>query len=1195
MDAWYVAARNKQEAYIIKGNNQIWKYLNGKWTQIPGSASHISCASGFNVTKILAKREKRSVQTFTTHTPDGKPALSSDAFKFAIEIVKLGMGGGIPAKSAGDFIKIPIFKNPRVAGFAQYQLSDINQGSLIKVNALRSQGAAWLESSVPLPGQTTLSFTARPGSAGDIQVLFGQKVANSFVWKVIIGGCQNTKAAIVKRVYEGGIPKDVIVCEVTRQQNPLAAALPGIFTPYWVSMNNGLIIVGVGNIGENPFMAWRDPNPPDDVNICGFGSDKMPVDYTEVQMLPAVDVQGDFRTYKKDSTSTTAAPGAANVKWLSSLPFRLIDRGSIVVSVDAAASAAVILGSATSLNKPHYAIVFGDDGNKKLSLKKWIPSGKGYIERASLSYETYPELKSQAGKKMRFWISINGGTIALGNGERGKNTLMLIQDLNPHTGIRQIGVASFGTAPASFSNIDIGAEVEFGIEKQLEGYKRAKATFKYAGNMTIVTPFEYQFSQEDQSVKLTDLVNDSTYYPGGTPQQGAFYDFMLNILEDRTPKFEWVNEPTNPKKLELERRVQKMNADADLARMTKDIMDKNAAIEKRIKLAEAQRLRAESDIKQQTAEVKAGTQKELGQAQGDIKRAEYNAALTTGDKIAKAGTQIASATSSSGNPIIAGIGIGVGSPLIACGLVKSALAEGTLRQAAEEDARGVQAGAATKLAAADDAAADRKKAALTEEQAAAIEAQLNRKALERESQAADLQYQAKLVEGEVSSFRKIDAYVYTDQAPRTPLGSSSIPDEAVENRKTLEEKVLNESMRKRPTTRELFEELLSLYKFGLNLVTHFYVIDKKSTKQQIFDTINALVSAYPKLYGSDAELNETVHNDLINLLMTAGNKPYLLDLNVADERKARDISYSNVIQLSRTLVSKGQSSSITLNSTFGEYIWLTESASENDVAEISFEAEGLNDIFIGFTDETVPVRNTSKEFYEVVLGACDNTRHVVHLKSLDHSVYEVRKAQRKDAMLTGMEFETYSIRFDHGKITVTKGKGKKVILEWQDPYPITGLRRIGIATWNSPITFRNIALNGKEVGQHDLNLEALSRDKPTEAIYQAVDLFNQLQDAIGKDAMETSEDEDTVTLMDTLEETIANAADNGFKKRRTLSTDEVVDFATALDSGQNWLADDKNYKKAQFYLTTMAGELGRKGVALVLEDGDVSTRQQLLN
>jgi hypothetical protein len=190
-----------------------------------------------------------------------------------------------------------------------------------------------------------------------------------------------------------------------------------------------------------------------------------------------------------------------------------------------------------------------------------------------------------------------------------------------------------------------------------------------------------------------------------------------------------------------------------------------------------------------------------------------------------------------------------------------------------------------------------------------------------------------------------------------------------------------------------------------------------------------------------------------------------------------------------------------------------------------------------------------------------------------------------------MEFDTYSVRFDHGKITVTKGKGKKIVFVWQDPYPIKGLRRIGVATWNSPITFKNIELNGKEVGKQDVDLEALSKDKPTEAIQQALDLFAQLEDAVGTAELETTEDEDTVSLMDTLEETIMNAADNGFKKRRSMTIEALAEFVGALDAAQNWLAGEAYFKKVEFYLTTMAKELKKKGAEVILEEGGKSTRQ----
>lgn len=1226
--AKYITARSDQEVFAVNNKNEIWHYLNGNWNQLPGSATNICAASGVNRTVIPAKRAIRTVETFTVRNQENKPAEPNDGSKIAIEIVKLGMGGGIPAKSAGDFVKIPVYKNPRVSGFAKYQIPEINQGSLIKINPLRSQGAAWLENTLHMPGSASVSFSARPGSAGDVQVIFGQSISDSFVWKVVIGGWGNTKSAIMKRTYEGGIPKDVFVCEVGRDQNPLAMAVPGSFTPYWASINNGLILVGVGNVGENTFMAWRDPNPPDDVNTCGFGSYKNPISYTEIQVLPAVDAQGTHRTYKIEPKPLTVTADTKKVTWLDALPFRVVDRGSVAATIQANGSAVLILGSAKSLEQPHYAVVFGDDNNKKISLKKWVVKTKSYVERASLRYDTYPGLVCKTDKKMRFWISFNSGAIALGSGTTGENTLLVIQDLNSHTGISQVGIGSFGTTPATFSGIEIGSPIDFGIESQLAGYKQASATFQYAGNMTIVTPFEYRFSQEDQAVKLTDLVNDSTYYPGGTPQQGALYDFMFTVQDDGTPKLDWTNEPSNPQKLALEQRVLKLNADADLARATKDIMNQSAAIAKSVKVAEAARISAVGAAQStsiaavgaaQAASISAvggaqasriaadgATKIDDAKAQGDIKRAEYQAALTTGDKIAQAGTQIAGATSG-GGPIVGGLGLAVGAGLIAGGLVKSAMAEGMLKDAAQADAQGVYAASGSKRQAnATTEAADSKaatttegastkaattteeastKAALTTEEAQKIEAQMQQKALERDSQAAELENQAKLAAGEASAFRKVDAYVYTDQAPRATLGSSSIPDEAVENRQALEEKVINATMSKRPSTRALFEEILSLYKYGMNLIIHFHVIDKKSIKQQLIDTINTLVNAYPKLYGSDPEINEGVHNDLINLLMAARNNPYLIDSKVADQAKMREVWFADITQLSRQLLSSGQSHSIELNNTFGEYIWLTEEAGSEDVAEISFDAQGLNDIFIGFVDDTVPVRNSTKEFYEVVLGAWDNTRNVVRLKSLDKSVFEVKKNKQSDTMLTRMEFEHYTIRFDHGKITATKGAKKKVILQWQDPYPITDLRRIGIASWNSPITFKNIMLNGKIIGKRDSNLAALSTANPTEAINQAIDHFTELENALGQEVLETTDDPEVAELMDSLEETIANAAANGYAKRRTMNVDDYTNFGYALDGCYNWLASDEYYKKVAFYLKTVTEELKRKGVTLDLTQG----------
>ena len=128
-------------------------------------------------------------------------------------------------------------------------------------------------------------------------------------------------------------------------------------------------------------------------------------------------------------------------------------------------------------------------------------------------------------------------------------------------------------------------------------------------------------------------------------------------------------------------------------------------------------------------------------------------------------------------------------------------------------------------------------------------------------------------------------------------------------------------------------------------------------------------------------------------------------------------------------------------------------------------------------------------------------------------------------------------------------------------------------------------LNGKIIGKRDSNLAALSTANPTEAINQAVDHFTELENALGQEVLETTDDVEVAQLMDSLEEAIANAADNGYAKRRTMNVSDYTNFGYALDGCYNWLASEIRYKKVAFYLKTVTDELKRKGVTLDLTQG----------
>ncbi len=774
-----IAVRNKHDAWGTSKNYDIFHWDGKTWKQVPGKLDYVSVGSGVTVTKIEGKKGVREIETASTIMPDGKPAQPNEAARIKFELVKLGMGGGVPPGATPSFIKIPVAKNPQVLGFAKETIENVDASTLFKVNPLLTRGIAWLEASFRPAGRTSISFLARPKDTGDVQVVFGQDISPNYTWRIIIGGWKNTKSAIIKRRYEGDQVIDDVVCEVTKEQNPLAATFPGNFTPYWVSIDNGFILVGMGELGENVFLAWRDPQPPTDVIQVGFGSYKQPVEYTQIQMGPPVITHQPQRVFfptkaSQASKPITASPAPNSFAW-SPYPFRTADDGSIGFEIQGQDQAVIALGQDATNGTQHYAITFGDHNAKKqrgLSIKRWDSQTATYKYLYFLKEEAYPAIALQQGQFKKFWISFYNGQIIVGQNELGQNPLLVCQDLGPLTSIDAVGFGAFGKTPMQVRNIEITPALSIGTEKKFEAYKRVKESIDFKGSIVIILPFEYKFAQDGQSVKLEDAVNNRTYYPGATPQQGALYSFMFTVLPNGAPKMDWTKAPENPQELKFQKEMVKMDATMALKQAQADAIRQSGVIDRSIKEAEAAKTEAKIGVARMTAD----------------------AGAEAGAKLTAAG------------PIGAAVGIGISTAsTIGFGITAGLLGS----KAANQQFKGAE-----------------------------LEAQAQRKALDKEAEAAQLAFQKQIAEGQANfAFRSHDSYVYVDQPERPELGGASIPQEAIDNKQELVE-LLNQA--DAVSTKDI-DTLLNLCQNMIFKINHFYVISENDVKQRLFRDFEKLI------------------------------------------------------------------------------------------------------------------------------------------------------------------------------------------------------------------------------------------------------------------------------------------------------------------------------------------------------------------
>ena len=320
---------------------------------------------------------------------------------------------------------------PYFLGNITQKIEQFSQSQILKLKPMYSKGIAWLDESLNTPNEATVSFRAKADQ--EIQIVFANKEKydqNNYTWKIIIGGWNNKKAAIVK--------DNKIVSEIDINQNFKAAARAGRFPLFWISIYNGFIIVGEGFPGENIFLSWRDPNPPTRIERLGFSTHNKEVSYTEVQVLPPIITLPPAIQYYTFDKSITK--GKVNIKdcWLDK-PLRVPNIGGI--SFQAAPTKTdnihIAFGkkSATIRNQIAYEFIVGTNYITLLKQGKIVNSMKS------------PTTIKPNGQEHAYWASINNGSLILGYDQAGKNPLLIWNDPKPLTEIENIGLRTSAANP----------------------------------------------------------------------------------------------------------------------------------------------------------------------------------------------------------------------------------------------------------------------------------------------------------------------------------------------------------------------------------------------------------------------------------------------------------------------------------------------------------------------------------------------------------------------------------------------------------------------------------------------------------------------------------------------------------------------------------------------------------------------------
>ncbi|MFA6527156.1 MAG: hypothetical protein WCT20_01900, partial [Candidatus Babeliales bacterium] len=996
-----VSAINNEDVFGI-GTDKLVYHWDGKTLskldkEDTTAFGYIFAPSGTKKTITLGRTEQRNVNGASVVDKNSKHQEATPDAAVAIEIEKIGMGGGISPESINEYVALPMKKKPRVAGFAETKIEKFILGSTLQLDKLLSKGAAWLETPLATPDCLTISFLARVGDAGGIEVILGQDISTNFIWKVCIGGWNNTKSGIIRRTIVDNVPTDTVVAQTLPEEdpnnttipsNPLACAQPGQLVPYWITFNKGLFLVGMGAPGDNIFLSCRDPNPPTNINRVGFGSDNQPAEYSNIQLYPPVVITKPERAYVVTQESILPT---TTLDWTGA-PFRVIDSGALSFEIQGEEQVVVGLGNDEHPStEDYYQVVFGYGNNEGILIQKWIAEEKSLKNIASVSSETYPGIKLDPAKPTRFWISYEYSQIMVGQGDIGQNLILCTKDIAPLEHIRSIAYGTLSKKTARITNVSVYPSVKLEMDASLLKNQPPVQQTKFAGNVTIIFPFEYEFSQLEQSIRMEDLVNHQSFYVAATPRQGTRYTFILTLSKDGTPKLDLYGSPNDEILKDVQDSLKKAQAEINAKRAAATALAKSGDKEKKSYDKQADELKKTAGYETSAATIAktAGfvlTQK--GIAAGEL--------LTTG--------------------------LGVAATAASFGL--AVMAQDTLIRAGEKQLRG-------------------KEAQLAAQKNSLIElAKVERMDIEQKLLAGQAQF----------SFRNSDSYVYIDKANRQALGSTEISQEAAENTANV---TFLLSTLKTPTKTSIANYIGTVQKIIL-FITDLAVVADANTRQQIYKAINVMLNSYKQLFPTSKPA--AMQTQIMNILLNAYNNTFLINATDDYEAKTKTAWLASINQLATPSILQ-KNTDINLEPMFGEYIWYPQPIVNNKVT-LTFQAKTNNDIFICFSPINQAVRNTDTELYEVVIGGWDDTKSVIRIKSLDHSAKEVEIENMVNSLDYQDYWLTHDKgSIDVGTGT-DPNKKETVVLSWKDLYAngAKPMKYIGFSCWNSPLTLRNIAI-----------------------------------------------------------------------------------------------------------------------------------------
>lgn len=919
--------------------------------------------------------------------PDGAVQTNiGDAEELKIEIIDLGMGGSLDPNQT-LLTKLPVYKKtPKVSGFANESVDDFSSEKIIELSPMLDQGICWLEKSMRTPNKLGVYFKAQAMDSGDIQVVLGNKIGLDYQYKIVLGGASNTQSWIEKRENIGGMIKNTVVSKLTKQQNIFASTVPGDYLPYWLSFDQGQILVGVGHkLGENLILAWKDFDFDGEITRVGFSNNKQKVSFAEIEVSQPLVINDALNNYfEQEGQVIENMDGTLKTNSQDDIQFRV--PGMCTTTFDLQGQAVSMIFFDQQDENQNYKLIF----RSLDSVKQEIEKIKKEIERSfknilrdfenqnaqeldSLFEKDADEFKQSSLTKDQVEFALKKIEIEIKK-QNLENTKIDFQDI--------------------FSEIDISYALDLLNEKipsciRLEKYDSSSQNYQYLNSTRSNTSQELSINEKD-SKQFWISFNRGKLFVGSGNQVGqnlVLYNWdnnqpheninKIKIIKDESKSYQLENLTlSHPVAVSVEEK-RDFYQEGQGSFQYKDKMQIIAPYEYHLSQAD-QQVKFKDIISKKTLFPGATPQ------QGAL----YYFTLM----LQKNGFPELVWTKEPENALKLEID--------KRGFIKQMESDAYYQASTYVQGMGVVGGMA----------------------GVAASIAFAQKGIDKGKDAAKLQATSQ------TAFRSHDSYVYQDRMANTQnMANTSIPSQAIINQQKVEQQV-SDGAKWTASDMDKLTRLIPLYENVLNLIIHPYVVT--GNKEQIFSSLDSLYQGYELLYSSSSSSGQIDLNSfsMLNLLTKAYNNPYLIDAKTKrTDDKAKNL-YQKINQIAQFIIKNNKDSQIDLPPCFGEYIWLTRKDSETGLdlpsfevpnkGSVVFEVMAANDVLVGFAQKPEAIRNSNKDFFEIALGAWNNEKTVIRSRSLDKHMKETTNPQ---ALLNPVGYKKFWINFDQGEIILGSG------------------------------------------------------------------------------------------------------------------------------------------------------------------------------